>query len=490
MSKEVIHVGTKGTFEKYGIYYTTPQDIDDIIEHLKTSNKRQISLYFHGGLVNESDGFASANMMKEILNVANHHPISFVWKSGFIETIRERITTIHKTKIFKKILKLLLKKVGSKLGLSIDAKGFEQLSDSFVEAELKKDEPFADFLLEEDQNTKSPNLEKNSNQEIIISNETELLKELEKEYEIEIAQDIQIDELIEDIDPQETLINSSLLELKDGQDSKGFITTIQVVRFLSKIAFKVIKRYVQKRNHGFYPTVIEEIYREAYISDLGAWLWKGMKDKAAEMWLPNEGLEGDKQYVGTYFLTKLNEIGVPIDIDIVAHSAGSILTCHLLKNLSENYQNLKVSNVVFLAPACTSELFHQEVILHPERLKYFRMFTMTDEAESKDALVDNIKAIYPRSLLYFISGILEDGGENYDAYILGMERFFKFENYEKVEILKDIKDYLLAEGKERLVLSPTQNNLDGFNCMAIDHGKFDDDITTKESIQHILTINT
>ena len=36
----------------------------------------------------------------------------------------------------------------------------------------------------------------------------------------------------------------------------------------------------------------------------------------------------------------------------------------------------------------------------------FRMFTMTDDAERKDGL---LPVVYPRSLLYFVSGLLETG---------------------------------------------------------------------------------
>ena len=49
--------------------------------------------------------------------------------------------------------------------------------------------------------------------------------------------------------------------------------------------------------------------------------------------------------------------------------------------------------------------------------KKFRMFTMTDELEKED----DCKAIYPASLLYLISGILEDRD---DTPIAGMMRFY------------------------------------------------------------------
>src|SRR5260370_7462767 len=80
--------------------------------------------------------------------------------------------------------------------------------------------------------------------------------------------------------------------------------------------------------------------------------------------------------------------------------------------------SLKIRNLILMAPACTSELFYQEIVSHPERYKQFRMFTMDDAFEQSDHL---LSVIYNRSLLYLISGILEP--EEVDSPIAGMLRF-------------------------------------------------------------------
>lgn len=68
---------------------------------------------------------------------------------------------------------------------------------------------------------------------------------------------------------------------------------------LAAIAYRVIRRHVRGRDHGFYPTVVEELLRELYLANLGAWVWDQMKEKAAAMWLPNDGLSGDERRVGS-----------------------------------------------------------------------------------------------------------------------------------------------------------------------------------------------
>jgi hypothetical protein len=66
---------------------------------------------------------------------------------------------------------------------------------------------------------------------------------------------------------------------------------------------------------------------------------------------------------------------------------------------------VKVRNELFLAPACRLDLFAGSVARKPDRFAHFRMFTMRDENEKRDRLVP---FLYPRSLLYLVSGALED----------------------------------------------------------------------------------
>jgi len=190
---------------------------------------------------------------------------------------------------------------------------------------------------------------------------------------------------------------------------------------------------------------------------------------------------------GTYFLQKLNTYAENknLRIDLIGHSAGSIVICKLLKTMEENCSNLTVNSVTFMAPACRSDLFYKEVVSEPDRFKSFRMFTMTDDAESKDALVNKIPKLYPRSLLYFISGVLENDGKSYDEYILGLHRY-SWDGYTtKSQILRGIKEFLSES--DRLVLSPAKGNANGLNSTAIDYGGFDEDSETIQSIKHILT---
>jgi len=95
---------------------------------------------------------------------------------------------------------------------------------------------------------------------------------------------------------------------------------------------------------------------------------------------------------------------------------------------------------VFLAPAATSDLFFNEIVSRPERFERFRMFTMQDDYESKDILVPYV---YPRSLLYLVSGIME---EKPDSPICGMQKFLSGTDPYDDSNLIAIRDFLQNNG--------------------------------------------
>ena len=82
--------------------------------------------------------------------------------------------------------------------------------------------------------------------------------------------------------------------------------------------------------------------------------------------------------------------------------------------------------LAFLAPAVRIDEFADALQRGAPFVSAFRMFTMKDELERKDAVLGpGTAAIYPCSLLYVISGVLEDErAEAFpDAPIVGMQRF-------------------------------------------------------------------
>jgi hypothetical protein len=477
----IINVGPQGTFNKSGKFQTLPEDIDRMFERFEANaNLKKIALYFHGGLVGESAGLETARKVAPSLTHGDEcMPVCFVWETGLLETIGSNLTKIGETKLFNKLLKVLLKKVGQKIGFDTpQGRGVAgpMLTDAEVEAELSKEAPFSDF----ERQASSPHARGAAGLENLAQNTSFLEADLKNELRNMIEGD---PEFVSAIQQTKLTVDGT----GNSTGSRGIVTVISFVSHVAKIAFRVISRFIEKRDHDFFPTVVEEILREFYIAELGAWVWKAMKDKADSMWENNTGRSGLNQFAARYFLDKLAALKAAkpaLEINVIGHSAGSIATCHLLKHTASLANSFAYKQILFMAPACRVDLFEKEILNNPSRYDTIRIFTMSDEFECKDRM---IPFFYTHSLLYLISGILEDEGDSFDAFILGLERHIRFLAPYDVENLKAVHTYLYDTGFNRKCFSVTAVGTgDGLGTTSLSHGGFDDDETTMKSISFLL----
>jgi len=490
-----INVGKSGTFSPSGNneYDTTAADIDKLIAALEAKNQKKLLLYFHGGLVDAASGMEIASRIVSSAGTDGYssYPICLVWETGFKEVLVQNFDTISKSEFFKKILVKIIKVAGNKLGIDIDdsligSKGIGSMGDEEILLELQKAAPFEKTF--ENQGKRSFSI-KNASPENIESEayyHNVVLPEVQAELEEEIAGDQKLINLAAAKKPDEEakLMKNEIAPMGTNGE-KGILTYAKLIGSAIKIAMNVIKRYMKKRDHGFYPTVIEEIFREFYVNDIGTWVWSRMKNKARDMWLEDD-FSGNPEnwHAGSYFLKKLTEyqdkVGA-LSIDIVGHSAGSIVTCELIDAVKRSGSSLRFRNIYFMAPACSCELFSRTLLQNQELFKNLLIFTMLDSYESKDRLVP---VLYPRSLLYFISGVLE-GEKEFDAFILGMQRhIIGNKPYNSDPMLNTISEYL----KDKMIYSVTDANAPiGMRSGSISHGGFDDENeTTLESIFYLI----
>lgn len=486
-----VHVGKHGTFhpDTNPLYNSTPAEIDSLFAYLKENNKSKLLLYFHGGLVPTKSGLETAErIIRYSTTGSDAHAFCFVWETGWLKTVTDNLTIISESDFFKKILIKVLKVTGPKLGIEASAffegaKGFGEFTEEEIEEELKKEAPFEHYQI--NSGAKSATiLQADSNLE--ESNLLLLENEIRGELEYEIERDTELQNMIsaEKSDKEENILDPKYKHRTD-ENAKGLLSTIEVLVGATKIAIRVIKRHLQKRDHDFYPTVAEETMRELYVSELGNWLWGNMKQKAGDMWKESEFAGNYRHWpVGSYFIEKLaqyqKETGIKLTIDLVGHSAGSIVICELVKMIVAKGYDIKFRNIIFMAPACRTDLFENTILKNSSIYHSFRCFTMADEYEKKDRL---FSFVYPRSLLYLISGILEDKS---DDLILGLQRHtignYPYDDERSVRI----SDFLKKEG--HTVYAVTKDDaVDGFRSGAKKHGGFDDDQeTTLDSIIYII----
>ncbi len=469
-----VNVGEHGTFQGS----STPQpDIDALFDHLEANSVRKMLIHFHGGLVKEEDGEETAQRMIDTFAGTDVHVVSFVWETGFGETVTRNLDKISSTALFKKILEIVARKVGSKLGLNVDgARGMADMGYPEVREELAKTRPLEDF--EPVARGKSDQIRE---AELYII-EDEVFLELEEE----ITTQSEVATLLETEAPQTELFDQKYALDNTEEGAKGPIT-LAVLKALAAIVVKVIRRYIRKTDHSLYPTIVEEVLRELYLADFGKWMWSGMKAIAEDgMWKSNTGLSGQNQHVGTYFWGKLYDYQQKhsdFKLDLCGHSAGSIAVCNLLKNAALQGKEIPVRNLFLLAPACRTDLFYKEILTQPDRFENLRMYTMTDEGERMNQLLQHV---YTHSLLYLVSGLFE---EETDTPILGMQRFLtKSNTYTDPTIFKAVSTFF----NETNLISPItlEAALDGFRCSSATHGDFDNDPLTLASLKHIATQTT
>lgn len=474
----VVNVGPQGTFRRSGNYQTRPEHIDLMFQKfLADQNLTSISIYFHGGLVNETSGLESAQTLADEIRKAGSAPVCFVWETGLLETVGTNLSKLSETKLFNKLLKLLIKKLGAKLGYNAIAGRAavgQELSDEDIAFELAKPEPFRFF-----DNNKVNNGGRSAVLAAVKQNEAIINSELERELTFEITYDKEFKTLIAESD-------ITAVENVGGTGGRSFLTAPAFIAHVVKIAYRIVNRVIKKTDHDFFPTIVEEILREFYVAEVGAWVWKSMKDKSDEMWTSNDNLQGDNRHPARYFLDKLIELKIQrpeLKINLIGHSAGSIVICNLFRHVAGMTGAFSFNHIILMAPACRIDLFTQEVLKFPGRYKDIRIFTMSDTFECGDIMVP---FFYTHSLLYFISGVLEDQGKSSDALILGLERHICFDEPYGLPELDHLHKYIYEEGLNRISFSVFEGTTAGLETAAKKHGDFDNDKSTLRSIVEIL----
>ena len=138
------------------------------------------------------------------------------------------------------------------------------------------------------------------------------------------------------------------------------------------------------------------------------------------------------------------------------------------------------ANVVLIAPACTFNTLAQSLKQAGSRVANLRVFGMGDVTERQDKL---FPGIYPASLLYFVSGVLED---NRDEPLVGMERYYSSrytsEGFGAIAAVRAFKS--LAH--QRPFSWSAATGLDGANCDMTTHGDWDKAEATLASVKYLI----
>ncbi len=476
---------------------TTPHDLGRAVEAMTTAGRGVIHL--HGGMVRKQRALDKVERLAPVYRQAGAHPLFAVWETGVHETILNNLGEIKDEKIFRILMHKLLKWALGKL-----ARGATKSAHLAFPNELKLlrarkeaergEEPFRDLVAPDDLEPLDPAQADAFERE--LDGDPDFKTEVRA---IVLATSTSLGDrhtarkaVVEAGDGKTRMNGAILQELRDdNQDGhKAVFTGLKLAKHAAKILYRVVERFVRRRDHGVYATVVEELLREVYLDDVGGLIWGSMKNDGRDTF---DRSAQSKQPRGGW--TLVDEIGRAYargdrpPISIVAHSAGSIYACHLLIALQAARRDphhplpadFKLDNLVFLAPAARFDLFARTLAVAEDLFETFRMFTLRDELE---AGYWEVPVLYPRSLLYFVSGVVErDGDDSHvDCPILGMERYYDENAYPDAS-LAAVRRFLSEPG--RVVLSPTRGAVDA-SSTAQTHGAFDSDDKTLESVVEML----
>ncbi len=499
---------------------TTPEDLDAAFAKY-TSDPPDSGwvIHFHGGLVNETSARESAEVLLKVYRESGAYPFFFIWESGPWETISNNLGDIAQEGLYKKLVSILVDYLLSKLGVdpsTISAAESVPGKQPQVQVEewLERQQAAAPF-----EPAPFDRITSRETRRDLTGNEVDV-KEIESLLEREKGLQQELDNLNDEISKRgavrraETL-RAGLWEKTPGhlspralgeltgsgahsdqiarrfptETSEAFlgITLGRVAIAAARIGYRVIRRYMKGRDHGLYTTVVEEVLRDLYVDQLASTLfWNQMKRDTLDAF----GDDPD-QYGGTAFLHRLDQqivaLGRPPRITLVGHSAGSIYVCNFLLAADRLLPSKVRFDVVLLAPAVDFELFQQAA--RTGRIANIRMFALNDERECTDALLagihDGLRYVYPKSLLYFVAGLLET---EVDRPLVGMQRYYTGDQYEgrMFTAVTAVRRYLTPENRRR-VWSPAADGQPGLGTNSSRHGDFDrEDALTLESLQHIL----
>jgi len=507
---------------------TSAADTDAMVEALRRDGRRHLIIHFHGGLVSKENGLKIAENLFPIYSPSiktGGYPIFFVWESGAWETIRNNITELADEPVFKQLLRKVLEyafeKVGGRLGdagrggLALGG-GRAQVTielEKFWRLPSKETIPFRDLDAREDAaEARAAFSDDVSGDEIQadLEQDTEFQKALATLPDLAPA-------TRSSFAPEAVAEHrSAFSELVSEQFSaeagaRGVISLLAVARFIARVLRGILKRYSSKRDHGLYATCVEEIIRGFKVggSSVNEWAkaleWNRMKKDTRDAFGPDPDL-----HAGTALLARLRDaLGNGLELDrvtLIGHSTGAIYIANWLQSSAGYLPAGLRQDVIYLAPAINYAEFSELLKAQQSRIGKFRMFAMQDALEKDDQLwgqdeelpkgKDWRRFIYPSSLLYLVSGILEsrveeDGTlvDEPDMPIVGMARFF-----ENREVYSDASFPEIAQARDWLkqanssiVWSRTTNAGDGLNSAATDHGAFDDEDITLKSMYHIVT---
>jgi hypothetical protein len=456
--------------EKGRFSQTSHADLAQFFASLNSTDTKKLVVHFHGGLVSRASAHATAATLLPIYTNADTRALFMIWNSDLKTTLKDNLAEIAAESIFwaivSRVYALLHWKEEQDAARIEGSRGGLQGSLRFP-------------------GTTQP---KRIQQTLQGHSKPERLKPLTRTEEREATERLKRDPLlrrqVDKITPtskgarggqgggaKSRMSPSILRQLQN--DAPAGTRSITVSPFMiKKIIFTliaVIRRFRKHTDHGVYVTIVEEVLRSFYVASVGRTVWKSMKSSITRSFESDPDVFG-----GTALVDSLKDwCALNRQLLLVGHSAGSIYIFELAARLARVAPYTKVE-VVFMAPACTMDLVVEHQAAFRRIVSKCRIYSLSDSFELG---YFEVPIIYKASLLYLISGILENIA---DTPVLGMRRYFSG----KKPYVGGVYLQVAAMFKDQRCYSPSLI-APQLLCTSKKHGGFDDNNEMKESLKDI-----
>lgn len=483
----------------------------------------RLALFFHGGLVDKVTGQKEgANSYDNYANIV--FPLFFIWESGIWEVLAHHLPLVFAETIFGRIVSHATDLVSSKIPQPQGVPEADRVA--LLAASLNLPNPDVEKI-----EVTSADIDafmtaiKNDE---TIQQEAVAIARTSQSVDTLLAPTATIDSF--QLSPRTYLspdvvsairgayVQANRANLGSAQTLAALPLdiggAIQAAWAIAKAAVPVIvnsvKRFVAKRDHGITCTIVEEVLRALYLANTGSSIWEEMKRETEDAFGVDSSLYGGTAVIEELCMHLKQKPSTPVTL--VGHSTGAIYIGNFLRHvdiaLRTQGDTTTVFDIILMAPASTMDFFTSS---YTSRVRGIRMFQMKDATEQQDHLMSAdfgpedpsiLGKVYPRSLLYLVSGICEyfegQGGsgphalDGDDMPILGMDRFYAqmavFSPADYASVGQARTDFAVAPPtiatKYVRVLSPTAATPnDGYRSTAEKHGNFPGDQPTIESIR-------
>lgn len=439
-----------------------------------SGSNEPIVLLFHGGLVNKNVAMKGANENFNSIVDLQAYPIYFIWNSGLMGALIDVMGPLLIRKFFRGSLDTLTRFIKGKVNIAgMNGMGFMGVS--------------------EEEYWKVSATDMQLIQEAVMQNQDLLDEEAAlgmKGFAMNQFTTREISDVGKAFESEQADITQKINSAKPPADANAMaMNWLQVALAVAEIGGRVLYRYHRKREHELRSTIIEEILR---YFEIGTLVWSEMKSDARKHFKSNGA--------ATRLIQTLSDPRLQHrQIILVGHSTGAIFINEFLTHWPAGRE----VHLRYLAGAARCDDTWNSWSANSAKIASVRCFQLNAKQEAEAELIgeglavigekmpwikdlDWLEGIYLGSLLYLVSGSLEDPSG--DTPLVGMDRFvgnrMSTSNLALTaterSVVTNIRDFILNHDPIGFVSSPTSGSAEtGTGCLAKMHGDFGKDVDMK-----------